>query len=111
MAIGYAKMLFLSGKTDEALKQISAAESYLRESNLINTEVYADCIYSLGLYRFWLNDTSDGDEFVRAFRIYIDLYGKDSYFVQKRLNELRDYIENFHSSIIQNDRLLQLLEE
>ena len=109
--INYADLLFSLGQTDEAIQQVSAAVSSLRELELQDTEVYADCIYSLGLYHLCLNDTSAGDELVSAFRIFIDLYGRDSDFVQARATEVRGYIENAHNSIIQNDQLKQLLGE
>ena len=58
-----------------------------------------------------MNDTSAGDELVSAFRIFFDLYGRDSDFVQARIAEVRGYIENAYNSIIQNDQLKQLLGE
>ena len=109
--INYADLLFSLGQTDEAIKQVSATEKSLRGSDLQDTEIYADCLYSLGLYHVCLNDTSAGDELVGAFRIFIDLYGRDSDFVQARATEVRGYIENAHNSIIQNDQLKQLLGE
>ena len=109
--INYADLLFSLGQTDEAIQQVSAAEKSLQEYGLQDTEVYANCVYSLGLYHLCLNDTSAGDELVSAFRIFIDLYGRDSDFVKVRAAEVRGYIENAHNSIIQNDQLKQLLGE
>ena len=109
--INYADLLFSLGQTDEAIRQVSAAEKSLQEYGLQDTEVYANCVYSLGLYHLCLNDTSAGDELVSAFRIFIDLYGRDSDFVKVRAAEVRGYIENAHNSIIQNDQLKQLLGE
>ena len=109
--INYADLLFSLGYTDEAIKQVSAAVSSLRELELQDTEVYADCIYSLGLYHLCLNDTSAGDELVSAFRIFIDLYGRDSDFVQTRAAELQSYIETAHINLTDYEPLKQLLGE
>ena len=109
--INYADLLFSLGYTDEAIKQVSAAVSSLRELELQDTEVYADCIYSLGLYHLCLNDTSAGDELVSAFRIFIDLYGSESYFVQTRAAELQGYIETAHNNIMEYEPLKRLLGE
>ncbi len=107
--INYADLLFYLGQTDEAIKQVSAAKSTLHELELQETEVYADCVYSLGLYHICLKDTSAGDELVNAFRIFIDLYGRDSDFVHTRAAELQGYIENTHSSVMEYEPLKQLL--
>lgn len=109
--INYADLLFSLGYTDEAIQQVSAAVSSLRELELQDTEVYADCIYSLGLYHLCLNDTSAGDELVSAFRIFIDLYGRDSDFVQTRVAELQSYIETAHINLTDYEPLKQLLGE
>ena len=109
--INYADLLFSLGHTDEAIQQVSSAEKSLQEYGLQDTEVYANCVYSLGLYHLCLNDTSAGNELVGAFHIFIDLYGRDSDFIQTRVAEVRGYIENTHNSIIQNDPLKQLLGE
>ncbi|MBP3746339.1 MAG: hypothetical protein J6I47_02600, partial [Ruminococcus sp.] len=109
--INYADLLFSIGQTDEAIQQVSAAISSLRELELQDTEVYADCVYSLGLYHLCLNDTSAGDELVSAFRIFIDLYGRDSDFVQTRAAELQSYIETAHINLTDYEPLRQLLGE
>ena len=109
--INYADLLFSLGQTDEAIQQVSAAVSSLRELELQDTEVYADCVYSLGLYHLCLNDTSAGDELVSAFRIFIDLYGRDSDFVQTRAAEVQGYIETAHNNIMEYEPLKQLLGE
>ena len=109
--INYADLLFSLGYTDEAIKQVSAAVSSLRELELQDTEVYADCIYSLGLYHLCLNDTSAGDELVSAFRIFIDLYGRDSDFVQTKAAELQSYIETAHINLTDYEPLKRLLGE
>ncbi|WP_028509507.1 ATP-binding protein [Ruminococcus sp. NK3A76] len=109
--INYGDLLFSLGYTDEAIKQVSAAVSSLRELELQDTEVYADCIYSLGLYHVCVNDTSAGDELVSAFRIFIDLYGRDSDFVQTRAAELLSYIETAHINLTDYEPLKQLLGE
>lgn len=109
--INYADLLFSLGQTDEAIKQVSSAEKSLQGLGLHDTEIYADCLYSLGLYHVCLNDTSAGNELISAFRTFIDIYGRDPDFVQARAAEVRGYIENAHNSIIQNDQLRQLLGE
>ena len=109
--INYADLLFSLGRTDKAISQVSAAEESLQEYGLQDTEVYADCIYSLGLYHLCLNDSTAGNELVSAFRIFIDLYGKDSDFVHTRAAELQGYIENAHSNIMEYEPLKQLLGE
>lgn len=109
--INYADLLFSLGQTDEAIEQVSSAEKSLWKLNMQDTEIYADCLYSLGLYHVCLNDTSAGNELIGAFRTFIDIYGRDSDFVQARAAEVRGYIENAHNSIIQNDQLRQLLGE
>ena len=109
--INYADLLFSLGQTDEAIRNVSSAEKSLQEYGLQNTEIFADCLYTLGLYHVCQNDTSAGNELVGAFHIFIDLYGRDSDFIQTRVAEVRGYIENAHNSIIQNDQLKQLLGE
>lgn len=109
--INYADMLFSLGQTDEAISQVSAAEKSLQEMDLQDTEVYADCVYSLGLYHLCLNDSSAVNELCDAFRIFIKLYGKYSDFVQTRAAELQGYIVNAHNDIMENEQLKQLLGE
>ena len=109
--INYADLLFSIGRTDEAISQVSSAEKSLQEYGLQNTEVFADCIYSLGLYHLCMNNSSAGNELVSAFRIFIDLYGKDSDFVHTRAAELQGYIENAHNNIMEYEPLKQLLGE
>ena len=109
--INYADLLFSLGQTDEAIQQVSAAISSLRELELQDTEVYANCVYSLGLYHLCLNDTSAGDELVSAFRIFIDLYGRNSDFVQTRAAELQGYIETANNKIMEYEPLKRLLGE
>ena len=109
--INYADLLFSLGQTDEAIQQVSAAINSLRELELQNTEVYANCVYSLGLYHLCLNDTSAGDELVSAFRIFIDLYGSESDFVQTRAAELQSYIETAHINLTDYEPLKRLLGE
>ena len=109
--INYADLLFSLGQTDEAISRVSAAKIKLQDKNLTETEVYAYCCYTLGLYHLCQNDTSAGDELVSAFRIFIDLYGRDSGFVQTRAAELQGYIENAHNGIMEYEPLKQLLGE
>ena len=109
--INYADLLFSLGQTDEAIQQVSAAVSSLGELELQDTEIYADCLYTLGLYHVCLNDTSAGNELVGAFRIFIDLYGRDSDFVQTRAAEVQGYIETAHNNIMGYEPLKQLLGE
>ncbi len=109
--INYADLLFSLGRTDDAISQVSAAKKSLQELDLQNTEVYADCVYSLGLYHLCMNDSSAGDEIVSAFRTFIALYGKDSDFVHTRTAELQSYIEMTNANIIEYELLKQLLGE
>ena len=109
--INYADLLFSLGQTDEAIQQVSAAEKSLQEYGLQDTEVYANCVYSLGLYHLCLNDTSASDELVCAFRIFIDLYGSESDFVQTRAAELQGYIETAHINLTDYEPLKRLLGE
>lgn len=109
--INYADMLFSLGQTDEAILQVSAAEKSLQEMDLQDTEVYADCVYSLGLYHLCLNDASAVNELVQAFRIFIKLYGNQSDFVHTRAAELQNYIEMANSNIMEYEPLKQLLGE
>ncbi len=109
--INYADLLFSLGQTDEAIQQVSAAEKSLQEYGLQDTEVYANCVYSIGLYHLCLNDTSASDELVCAFRIFIDLYGSESDFVQTRAAELQGYIETAHINLTDYEPLKRLLGE
>ena len=109
--INYSDLLFSLGQTDEAIKQVSDAQKALQEYELQNTEIYADCLYSLGLYHLCLNDTSAKNELVSAFQIFINLYGRQFDFVHTRLTELQGYIESADSNIIGNEPLMQLLGE
>lgn len=110
--INYADLLFSIGNTDEAIKQVSSAEKSLKEMDLQDTEVYADCVYSLGLYHLCLgNAKSAGNELYDAFRIFIKLYGNQSDFVHTRAAELRYYIEMANTNIMEYEPLKQLLGE
>ncbi|WP_294474307.1 ATP-binding protein [uncultured Ruminococcus sp.] len=109
--INYADLLFSLGQNDEAIRRVSAAKIELQDKTLTETEVYADCCYALGLYHLCRNDTSAGNDLVSAFRIFIDLYGRDSDFVQTRTAELQGYIENDHNGIMEYEPLKQLLGE
>ena len=109
--INYADLLFFLGYTDEAIQQVSSAEKSLQEYGLQNTEIYADCLYTLGLYHVCLNDTSAGNELVGAFSTFIDIYGRDSDFVQARAAELQSYIETAHINLTDYEPLKQLLGE
>ena len=109
--INYADLMFSLGQSDEAIRRVSAAKNELQDKNLTETEVYADCLYALGLYHLCQNDTSAEDEVLSAFRIFIDLYGRDSDFVQTKIAELQGYIENAHNDIMEYEPLKQLLGE
>lgn len=109
--INYADLLFSLGQTDEAIRRVSVAKIELQDKNLAETEIYADCCYALGLYHLCQNDTSAGDELLSAFHIFIDLYGRDSDFVQTRAAELQGYIENAHNDIMEYEPLKRLLGE
>lgn len=108
--INYADMLFSLGQTDEAIKQVSDAEKSLKEMDLQDTEVYADCVYSLGLYHLCLGDAKSAEnELCNAFRIFIKLYGNQSDFVHTRAAELQSYIEMANTNITEYEPLKQLL--
>ncbi len=109
--INYADMLFSLGQTDEAIKQVSDAEKSLKEMDLQDTEVYADCVYSLGLYHLCLNNSAAENELCDAFRIFIKLYGNQSNFVHTRAAELQSYIEMSNANITEYEPLKQLLGE
>ncbi len=110
--INYADLLFSLGHTDEAIKQVSAAEKSLQEYDLQDTEVYADCVYSLGLYHLCLGDAKSAEnELCEAFRIFINLYGNQSDFVHTRAAELQSYIEMSNTNITEYEPLKQLLGE
>ena len=109
--INYADLLFSLGHTDEAITQVSSAEKTLQELDLQNTEVYADCVYSLGLYHLCLNNSLAGNELVSAFRIFINLYGSQSDFVNTRLAELQEYIKIVDNNIMEYEPLKRLLGE
>ena len=109
--INYSDLLFSLGQTDEAIRLVSSAKSELQEHELQDTEIYADCDYSLGLYHLCLTDSLAGDEIVSAFRTFIDLYGRDSDFVQTRLSEVRSYIEMNDIPVIDSQPLHRLLGE
>lgn len=109
--INYADLLFSLGRTDDAISQVSAVKKSLQKLDLQNTEVYADCIYSLGLYHLCLNNSAAGEELLSAFSKFIALYGKDSDFVQTRVSELKGYIDMNNTGIIQSEPLRRLLGE
>ncbi len=110
--INYADMLFSLVQTDEAIKQVSDAEKSLKEMDLQDTEVYADCVYSLGLYHLCLGDTKSAEnELCEAFRIFIKIYGNQSDFVHTRAAELQSYIEMANTNITEYEPLKQLLGE
>lgn len=110
--INYADLLFSLGHTDEAIKQVSDAEKSLQEYDLQDTVVYADCVYSLGLYHLCLGDAKSAEnELCEAFRIFINLYGNQSDFIHTRAAELQSYIEMSNANITEYEPLKQLLGE
>lgn len=109
--INYADLLFALGRTDEAIKQVSDAENVLKDYGFTETEVYAVCLYSLGLYHVCLNDVKAGNELLNAFRIFIDIYGRHSEYVQNKAAELQRYIEMANFNTMECEPLKQLLGE
>ena len=90
---------------------MSDAENVLKDYGFTETEVYAVCLYSLGLYHVCLNDAKAGNELLNAFRIFIDIYGRHSEYVQNEAAELQSYIENADNNIMKFEPLKQLLGE
>lgn len=109
--INYSDLLFDLERTDEAIRQVSDAENDLKNYGFTETEIYAVCLYSLGLYHVWLNDTKAENELLNAFHIFINIYGKDSDYVQNKAIELQSYIENSDNNIMKFEPLKQLLGE
>lgn len=92
--INYCDLLFSVGNTAEAVKYISAAVDSLEKLGLNDAEIYAECLYSLGLFHLCMNDTENSEkELVRAFQIYLKIHDRDSEFIQYRLSELKRYME------------------
>ena len=107
----YADLLFSLGQHDAAVKLVSSAESTLNELQLDHTGVYANCKFTLGIYRLCLHDAAAADDLVCAFRILIDLYGADSDIVKLRKAEAKQYIKQTGFDLTQSASLLQLLEK
>ena len=107
----YADLLFSLGQHDAAVKLVSSAESTLNELQLDHTGVYANCKFTLGIYRLCLHDAAAADDLVCAFRILIDLYGADSDIVKLRKAEAKQYIKQTGFDLTQGASLLQLLEK
>jgi hypothetical protein len=92
--INYADFLFSVGNKTDAAKYISDAAKSLENHNLNQTEIYADCLYSLGLYHLCLMKTDNAkDELARAFKIFLRVHDKDSDFISAKCNELRKFAE------------------
>lgn len=107
----YADLLFSLGQHDAAVKLVSSAESTLNELQLDHTGVYANCKFTLGIYRLCLHYAAAADDLVCAFRILIDLYGADSDIVKLRKAEAKQYIKQTGFDLTQGASLLQLLEK
>ncbi len=107
----YADLLFSTGRSQEAVKLVSAAESELNAKQFDHTAVYANCKFSLAVYHLALHDAAAADELVCAFRILIDLYGAESDLVCIRRTEAKQYIAQTRFDLTINARLLQLLGE
>ncbi len=107
----YADLLFSTGRFQEAVKLVLAAESELNAKQFDHTSVYANCKFSLAVYHLALHDASAADELVCAFRILIDLYGAESDLVRIRRTEAKQYIAQTRFDLTKNARLLQLLGE
>ena len=107
----YTDLLFSIGRIEEAVGLASAAESTLNKMNLTHTSVYADCRFSLGIYRLCLHDAAAATDLLCAFRILIDLYGTESDLVRLRRGEAQKYIAQTGFDLTQNASLLQLLEK
>lgn len=105
--INYCDLLFPVGKTAEAVKYISAAVDSLEKLGLNDAEIYAECLYSLGLFHLCMNETCSSEkELVRAFQIYLKIHDKDSEFIQYRLSELKRYIETSDTEFTAIQQLL-----
>ncbi len=106
----YADLLFSLGQYDAAVKLVSSAESTLNELQLDHTGVYANCKFTLGIYRLCLHDAAAADDLVCAFRILIDLYGSESDLVRLRRGEAQKYIAQTGFDLTKYAPLVQLLE-
>lgn len=106
----YADLLFSLGQHDAAVKLVSSAESTLNELQLDHTGVYANCKFTLGIYRLCLHDAAAADDLVCAFRILIDLYGSESDLVRLRRGEAQRYIAQTGFDLTKYAPLVQLLE-
>jgi tetratricopeptide (TPR) repeat protein len=92
--INYADLLFSLGNKDEAINLVSDTKKSLLNLDLQDTEIYADCLYSLGLYHLCLMKTDNAkDELIRAFKIFLRVHDKDSDFISAKCNELRKFAE------------------
>ncbi|MGN0630468.1 MAG: hypothetical protein ACI4JN_03985 [Ruminococcus sp.] len=105
--INYSDLLFSVGNTAEAVKYISSAVDSLEKLGLNDAEIYAECLYSLGLFHLCMNETCSSEkELVRAFQIYLKIHDKDSEFIQYRLSELKRYMETADTEFTAIQQLL-----
>ena len=109
--INYSDLMFSLGDTEKALIHVSAAINSLKKSEKQNTEIYGECLYSLGIYHLCLNDEKAANELYRALYFFIRIFGRDSDFVQKRVSEIQNYLIYSDDSSDDFTKLLQLLEE
>lgn len=106
----YADLLFSLGQYDVAVKLVSSSESTLNDMQLDHTAIYANCKFTLGIYRLCLHDAAAADDLVCAFRILIDLYGTESDLVRLRRGEAQKYIAQTGFDLTKYAPLVQLLE-
>ncbi|MCR4760549.1 MAG: ATP-binding protein [Oscillospiraceae bacterium] len=106
----YADLLFSTGRFQEAVKLLSAAESELIAKQFDHTAVYANCKFSLAVYHLALHDAAAANDLVCAFRILIDLYGAESDLVRLRRGEAQKYIAQTGFDLTKYAPLMQLLE-
>lgn len=106
----YANLLFQQGRTSEAIRQVLLAENELSERQFTSSAMYAECLYTLGLFHLKLHDPSAEREVFGAFRILIGIYGKDSDLVQSKYQRFQQYLGEVNSNINQYASLTKLLE-
>ncbi len=109
----YGYYLNLADRKEEALKAMQIGRSLFARIDgdgvfyfdkyraIIN---YADLLFSFG-------QQNEAIKQLNAFRIFIEIYGRHSDYVQNKATELQSYIENSDNNIMKFEPLKQLLEE
>lgn len=105
----YAKLLLSASKSEDAINMLTEAVELLDDRNLTNREVYADCLYMLGICHIAKkNDSTAKTDLSSAFDFYLHCYDRQSDMIQSKLDELMELAVAYDSDIMETEPLRKL---